>query len=95
MPDDHPFHTPGTFEPPAMFADEGYPKMHFIEKSFAGDWTNWWAPNRSGTEGMLRAAGFAIEARPEDEVYLCRVAPVPYAEWGPAAVYPASKELPR
>ena len=40
---------------------------------------------------MLRAAGFAIEAHPEDDVYLCRVAPVPYSEWGPAAVYPAKE----
>ena len=38
---------------------------------------------------MLRAAGFAIEAHPEDEVYLCRVTDVPYAEWNQHAVYPA------
>jgi tRNA (mo5U34)-methyltransferase len=38
---------------------------------------------------MLRAAGFAIEAQPEPEVYVCRVADVPYAQWGPAAVYPS------
>jgi tRNA (mo5U34)-methyltransferase len=37
---------------------------------------------------MLRAAGFAIEAQPEPEVYLCRVAPVPFEQYGPAAVYP-------
>jgi tRNA (mo5U34)-methyltransferase len=41
---------------------------------------------------MLRAAGFAIEANPEPEVYLCRVAPVPFAHHGPAAVYPARGE---
>ena len=87
--EDHPFHKPGTFDPPAFFDDDAYPKMHFIEQRFAGDWTNWWAPNRACSEAMLRAAGFAIEAHPEDEVYLCRVAPVPYAQWGPAAVYPA------
>ena len=38
---------------------------------------------------MLRAAGFTIEANPEEEVFLCRVAPVPYADYGPMAVYPA------
>jgi tRNA (mo5U34)-methyltransferase len=92
VPEDHPFHTPGTFEPPAMFAQAGYPKMHFIEHRFAGDWTNWWAPNRAASEAMLRSAGFTIEAHPEEEVYLCRVAPVPYAQWGPAAVYPATGE---
>ncbi len=87
--DDHPFHAPGTFDPPAFFDDPAYPKMHFIERSFADDWTNWWAPNRAGSEAMLRASGFAIEAHPEDEVYLCRVADVPYAQYGRHAVYPA------
>lgn len=88
-PEDHPFHTPGTFDPPAFFDDPAYPKMHFIEWRFAGDWTNWWAPNRACSEAMLRSAGFTIESHPEDEVYLCRVAPVPYGEWGPMAAYPA------
>lgn len=87
--EDHPFHTPGTYDAPAFFDDPAYPKMHFIERRFADDWTNWWAPNRAASEAMLRAAGFTIEAHPEEEVYLCRLAPVPYGEWGPAAVYPA------
>ncbi len=90
-PEDHPFHKPGTFDPPEYFAEEGYPKMHFIEQRFAGDWTNWWAPNVACSRAMLRAAGFTIEAQPEAEVYLCRVAGVPYASHGPAAVYPASR----
>ena len=30
-----------------------------------------------------------IEAQLEDEVYWCRVADVPYGQYGPAAVYPA------
>ena len=90
VPADHPFHAPGTFEPPAYFDDPGYPKMHFIEREYAGDWTNWWAPNHACSEAMLRAAGFAIEARPEEDVYLCRIAPVPYGGWaGTMAVYPA------
>ena len=87
--EDHPFHKPGTFDPPAFFDEAAYPKMHFIERRFAGDWTNWWAPNRACSEAMLRAAGFTVEAHPEDEVYLCRVAPVPYGDWGPTSVYPA------
>ena len=93
VPEDHPFHVPGTNKPPAYFDDPGYPKMHFIEREFAHDWTNWWAPNKAGSQAMLRAAGFTIEAQPEDEVILCRVAPVPYEGWGGSmAVYPASKE---
>jgi tRNA (mo5U34)-methyltransferase len=43
---------------------------------------------------MLRAAGFAILANPDSEVFLCRVAPVPYADLGPAAVYPAKRRTP-
>jgi tRNA (mo5U34)-methyltransferase len=89
VPADHPFHKPGTFDPPEYFDDPGYPKLHFIERAYAHDWTNWWAPNAACSQAMLRAAGFVIEAQPEAEVYLCRVAPVPFAEMGAAAVYPA------
>jgi len=89
VPEDHPFHQPGTATPPTCFDNPAYPRMHFIERSFAHDWTNWWAPNAACSQAMLRAAGFAIEAQPEPEVYLCRVAPVPYEQYGPAAVYPA------
>ncbi|WP_188055739.1 TIGR04290 family methyltransferase [Sphingosinithalassobacter sp. CS137] len=92
VPEDHPFHKPGTTEPPDYFDNPAYPKMHFIEREFAHDWTNWWAPNAACSQAMLRAAGFAIEAQPEPEVYLCRVASVPYSEHGPAAVYPARGE---
>jgi tRNA (mo5U34)-methyltransferase len=80
---------PGTYDPPPFFDEPGYPKLHFIEREFAHDWTNWWAPNAAGAQAMLRAAGFTIEAQPEAEVAICRTAPVPYAEHGPAAVYPA------
>ena len=89
VPEDHPFHVPGTYDPPAYFDEPGYPKMHFIERKYAGDWTNWWAPNRACSEAMLRSAGFRIEAHPEAEVYVCRVAERPFAEHGPAAVYPS------
>ncbi|WP_294313332.1 TIGR04290 family methyltransferase [uncultured Sphingomonas sp.] len=89
VPEDHPFHLPGTTRPPTYFDNPGYPKMHFIERRFAHDWSNWWAPNAACSQAMLRAAGFSIEAHPEPEVYLCRVAEVSYASYGPAAVYPA------
>ncbi|MBV9843181.1 MAG: TIGR04290 family methyltransferase [Sphingomonadaceae bacterium] len=90
VPEDHPFHLPGTTQPPRYFDNPGYPKMHFIERQFAHDWTNWWAPNAACSQAMLRAAGFTIEANPEEEVYLCRVAPIPFEGWGPTgAVYPA------
>ena len=71
------------------FFESSYPKLHFVERKYAGDWTNWWVPNRACSEAMLRASGFAIEKRIEEEVYLCRVAERPFGEWDPAVVYPA------
>src|SRR3954447_12372169 len=64
------------FEQQEIFNRPGYPKMHFIEKKYAGDPTNWWAPNRACSEAMLRSAGFEIVEHPEEEVYICRVGPV-------------------
>jgi tRNA (mo5U34)-methyltransferase len=62
------------FEERAIFADESFPRMHFIEKSYSHDATNWWIPNRACVEAMLRSAGFHIAAHPEEEVYLCTLA---------------------
>jgi tRNA (mo5U34)-methyltransferase len=69
------------------FDSPGYPKMHFIEKAYSNDPTNWWAPNAAGSAAMLRSAGFAIEAHPEPEVFLCRKTARPADWYGP--VYPA------
>jgi tRNA (mo5U34)-methyltransferase len=49
----------------------GWPKMAFFEHSFAGDPTNWWAPNHAGVEAMLRSCGMRIVGRPAHEMYLC------------------------
>jgi tRNA (mo5U34)-methyltransferase len=70
-----------------LFDSPAYPKLHFIEHSYAGDPTNWWVPNRACAEAMLRSAGFIITAHPEDEVYICQCAAAPYEA---GAVYPAS-----
>ena len=56
----------------AIFDHAGFPRMHFIERKYAGDPTNWWIPNRACVEALLRSAGFEIDARPEDEVFVCR-----------------------
>lgn len=66
--DDYPFEERGIFD------DPGYPKLHFIEKSYSRDGTNWWVPNRACVEAMLRSAGFAIRGNPEEEVYVCDLA---------------------
>jgi len=76
------------FKETDIFFETGFPKLHFIERQYSHDWTNWWVPNRACTEAMLRSAGFEIEERIEDEVYLCRVGERPFAKYGPAAVYP-------
>ena len=55
-----------------MFDNPGFPKMHFIEKNYSQDPTNWWIPNRACTEALLRSAGFKIESMPEPEVFVCR-----------------------
>lgn len=55
-----------------IFERPGYPQLHFVEHSYAGDWTNWWIPNRACLEGMLRSAGFEPVAHPEPEVFLCK-----------------------
>src|SRR5690348_13854362 len=69
----------------AQFGSPGYPKLHFVEQDYAGDWTNWWIPNRACAEAMLRSAGFAITAHPESEVYICRRVAAPR---GADPVYP-------
>lgn len=76
-----------SFKEEAVFERPGYPRMHFVERSYSGDLTNWWVPNTAGVEAMLRSAGFRVVEHPEREVYLCRVAALPDGE--PRAVYPA------
>ena len=54
-----------------LMRDPGWPKMAFIENRLAGDGTNWWAPNASAVEAMLRSSGFRVSARPGSEIFLC------------------------
>jgi tRNA (mo5U34)-methyltransferase len=71
-----------------MFDAPGWPKLHFIEHEYCGDWTNWFVPNAAGAQAMLRASGFDIVEQAEEEVFLCRRRDLP-ADRGPYAVYPA------
>ena len=72
-----------------VFDRPGFPKLHFIERRYAGDGTNWWTPNRACSEALLRSAGFAILSSPEEEVFICRREELP---GGSHAVYPARRE---
>lgn len=60
------------FSETALFDRPNFPRLHFIEHRYTGDPTNWFVPNGPAAAAMLRSAGFAIEARPEPEVFLCR-----------------------
>ena len=80
--DDYPF------TETAIFDDPAWPKLHFIEKRYSHDPSNWWAPNAAAAEAMLRSAGFAVLEHPEQEVYLCRRVEAP---WGAGAAYPVKE----
>lgn len=83
LAEDYPFSETAVFDAP------GYPRMHFVEREYARDWTNWWIPNRAASEALLRAAGFVIEHAAGEDIFICRRGAVPYAQWGVGAVYPA------
>lgn len=53
------------------FLAPGWPRMAFIEYALAGDPSNWWAPNASAVEAMLRSSGMRVTQRPGHEIYLC------------------------
>jgi tRNA (mo5U34)-methyltransferase len=71
-----------------IFDRPGFPRLHFIEHSYAGDPTNWWVPNRACVEALLRSAGFKIISHPEEEVFICRRRELPAES---RAVYPARR----
>lgn len=73
-----------------IFDRPGYPKLHFVEKKYSHDETNWWVPNAACSAAMLRSAGFQVLAHPEEEVFLCKRVEVPPGPDGPRAVYPAA-----
>jgi tRNA (mo5U34)-methyltransferase len=74
------------FSEQSIFDDPRFPRMYFIERKYSGDPTNWWVPNRSAMEAMLRSAGFVITGHPEAEVFICRRGAAPEHD---GAVYPA------
>ncbi len=79
------------FEETHQFHHPGFPRLHFVEREYAHDWTNWWIPNSACAEAMLRSAGFTIEKRVPEDVYVCRHGEVPFGQQMEAAVYPARK----
>jgi tRNA (mo5U34)-methyltransferase len=53
----------------------GWPTLAFLEHEFAGDITNWWAPNHAAVEAMLRSTGMRVTSRPGHEMYVCEPDP--------------------
>ncbi len=51
--------------------DPGWPKLAFIEHTFANDPTNWWVPNTAGAEALLRSAGLRVEQNLGYEMLIC------------------------
>ncbi len=61
----------GDFNGRGVLLEPGWPKMAFLEHHFAGDPTNWWAPNHAAALAMLRSSGMRVIERPGHEIYLC------------------------
>ena len=62
-----------------LMLDAAWPKMAFVEHRVEDDDSNWWVPNASCVEALLRSAGFRVSARPEHEFYVCQPVDVPKA----------------
>ncbi|MBK0392473.1 TIGR04290 family methyltransferase [Ramlibacter sp. CrO1] len=71
-----------------VFQRPSYPRLHFVEHQYSHDETNWWIPNAACSAAMLRSAGFAVVAHPEEEVFLCKWEPLAPHPSGQRAVYP-------
>jgi tRNA (mo5U34)-methyltransferase len=69
LEEDYPFSETEIFNRP------DYPVLHFVEKRYSADPTNWWIPNRACSEAMLRSAGFTIEAQADEDTFVCRRTP--------------------
>jgi tRNA (mo5U34)-methyltransferase len=63
------------FEDRKLLNESGWPKMAFLEHHFAGDPTNWWAPNHAAVEAMLRSSGLRVLSNPGHEIYLAEPDP--------------------
>ncbi len=77
------------FNDEEQFESRNWPKLHFIEKNYSGDPSNWWVPNRAAVEAMLRSSGFAMVDHPHTEVFICRRVEKDVEGEDTGAIYPA------
>jgi len=52
----------------ALIGDPAFPRLAFIEKLYNADPTNWWIPNYTALEPLLRSAGLQVAARPHPQL---------------------------
>jgi tRNA (mo5U34)-methyltransferase len=73
MPGEQPLDPPADLllEERARLAGPGWPRMAFVERSLAGDPTNWWVADDACVRAMLRSAGLRVTATPGHEIYVC------------------------
>ena len=65
-------YTPGEDDP--ILSDPTFPRMAFIENLYNEDPTNWWIPNPTALEPLLRSAGMKVIARPHEQVLVAEPA---------------------
>ena len=59
------------FDDRDRLAEPGWPRMAFVERSLAGDPTNWWVADDACVRAMLTSSGLRIVGAPAHEIYLC------------------------
>lgn len=55
-----------------IFSEPDFPAMYFVEHKYSNDSTNWWIPNASAVEAILRSSGLEITSHPETETWICK-----------------------
>jgi tRNA (mo5U34)-methyltransferase len=73
MPGEEPAETPEDIgiHDRERLTEPGWPRAAFIERSLAGDSTNWWAPDDACVRAMLRSSGLTVTDTPGHEIYVC------------------------
>ena len=76
MPGDPPLDVPEdvSLDDRERLLEPGWPRAAFIERSLAGDPTNWWAPDDACVQAMVRSAGLRVVETPGHEIYVCEPA---------------------
>jgi len=60
------------FEERERLSRPGWPRAAFVERSLAGDPTNWWIADEACVEAMARSSGLEVVGRPGHELWVCR-----------------------